>query len=164
MSKETWRQVEGWPYEVSDQGRVRRSDPAKGTYVGRVLSPFYRQGERGYNSGPNGSRYLAVDLKEDGDCRRAAVHQLVAEAFLGPKPDGFEVDHINGNREDNRVENLRYVARAVNRGARLSSAKVREVRARYRDENILQRELAEEYGVSQQCISDIVTGCTRADV
>jgi len=38
-----------------------------------------------------------------------AVHSLVAKAFLGDKPEGFQIDHINRDRQDNRKENLRYV-------------------------------------------------------
>jgi hypothetical protein len=41
--------------------------------------------------------------------RTRPVHRLVAEAFHGPCPDGFTVDHINGVKNDNRPENLRYL-------------------------------------------------------
>jgi hypothetical protein len=42
------------------------------------------------------------------------VHDLIARAFLGNKPKGYDVDHINGNRADNRPSNLRYVTRSEN--------------------------------------------------
>ena len=42
------------------------------------------------------------------------VHRLVAEAFIGPIPEGYEVDHINRCRSDNRVDNLRIVTRSKN--------------------------------------------------
>lgn len=47
-----------------------------------------------------------------GKC--GTVHRLVAETFIGPIPMGMDVDHINHNRMDNRVENLRIVTRAQN--------------------------------------------------
>jgi hypothetical protein len=42
------------------------------------------------------------------------VHLLVAEAFYGKKPEGYDVDHKNGNRSDNRPSNLRYATRSQN--------------------------------------------------
>ena len=47
--------------------------------------------------------------------RNIEIHLLVAERYLGPKPGPeYQVDHINRNRSDNRVENLRWVTRTEN--------------------------------------------------
>lgn len=44
------------------------------------------------------------------------VHNLVAEAFLGKRPQGYDVDHIDFDRTNNRVDNLRYLDLHINRG------------------------------------------------
>ena len=61
--------------------------------------------------------YQIVDLTvAKGRTSTKKVHRLVAEAFIGPAPDGKgEVDHINGVRDDNRVDNLRWLSVAANR-------------------------------------------------
>ena len=48
------------------------------------------------------------------------VHTLVAEAFIGSKPDGYEIDHLNTNIHDNRACNLQYVTQEENRNNPLS--------------------------------------------
>jgi len=51
--------------------------------------------------------YCSVCLNADGDKKTTLVHRLVAEAFI-PNPDNLPfVDHIDGNRSNNCVENLR---------------------------------------------------------
>ena len=47
-------------------------------------------------------------------CNKRRVHREVWEQANGPIPDGYEIDHINGQRADNRLENLRLVTRQEN--------------------------------------------------
>lgn len=58
--------------------------------------------------------YLRVQLQIEGHPKTFQVHRLVAEAFLEKIEDGLVVDHINHIRDDNRVENLRWVSYAEN--------------------------------------------------
>lgn len=58
--------------------------------------------------------YLHVVLSVGGRKRREAIHVLVAERFLGPRPLGHVVNHKNGNRADNRAENLEWVTQSEN--------------------------------------------------
>lgn len=85
-------------YEVSDQGRVRRKD------TGRLLMPAH-------NHKQNRQGYLKVSL---GRRCQVYVHQLVAEAFIGPRPPGHDVDHISHDRLDNSAANLRYLPKIEN--------------------------------------------------
>jgi hypothetical protein len=99
------------------------------------------------------------------------VHRLVAEAFLGPCPEGQEVNHKDVNRGNNRLDNLEYVTSSRNkihagemrgsyRGERHSQAKlteqdVREIRRLYSD-GIHQHDLACQYGLCDAAIAKVV--------
>ncbi|CAL6052145.1 Conserved_hypothetical protein [Hexamita inflata] len=54
--------------------------------------------------------YFMINLKNELGWSSFTVHNLVANAFLGLKPTGFQVDHIDRNRQNNCLENLRYVS------------------------------------------------------
>lgn len=100
--EENWRPVVGCEgrYEVSDLGRIRsllRRSP-------RILKATL---------GSNG--YLLVYAYGRGEKRRNRfVHQLVAEAFLGPRPPNMDVRHLNGIKTDCRAVNLAYGSRSRN--------------------------------------------------
>ncbi|MCH4543165.1 NUMOD4 domain-containing protein [Ochrobactrum sp. A-1] len=101
---EKWLPVVGWEglYEVSDMGRLR-SIPRK-YCSGRVLKA---------SAAKNG--YLMVSFTFPAMKRQYAyVHRVVAEAFIGPCPNGMEVCHCDGTRVNNQVENLRYGTRSSN--------------------------------------------------
>lgn len=95
MSKEQWREIEGWSgrFEVSDRGRVRF------TKDGRILPQTLVKGG-----------WLSVYLFHNAKRRWPRVHTLVAEAFLA-NPDGLPcVEHRDGDRTNNCVGNLRWSA------------------------------------------------------
>lgn len=112
MSAEKWAPIAGYEgaYEVSDQGRIRSL--TREVYAGRGRT---RKHEGRLLSVYAGDKYSKVRLKLDGDGGSTKnVHQLVAEAFLGARPDGLEVCHNNSNAHDNRVGNLRYDTHVAN--------------------------------------------------
>lgn len=108
-----WMPVVGYEgkYEVSDQGLVRSLDRLVSchkvfvrTQRGRVLS-----------AGPWRKGYLSVCLADDGKKKTTFVHHLVLEAFVGPRPSpDYEGCHNNGDRLDNRAENLRWDTASAN--------------------------------------------------
>lgn len=85
---ERWAPVVGHPtYQISSYGRVRNP---KGKLIGK---PNHMRG------------YVRVNLPGQ-DVR--LVHQLVLEAFTGPRPEGAQSRHLNGIPSDNRASNLRW--------------------------------------------------------
>ena len=97
---EQWRIIRDRPkYEVCNDGRVRNRK------TGRVLSPdMYK------NKG-----YEFVGLCGDNDRKMRFVHRLVAEAFIeNDDPSKNEVNHIDGNKRNNHVDNLEWVTRSEN--------------------------------------------------
>lgn len=155
---EIWKQVVGYEglYEVSNLGRVRSS----------YWSPRKKQGECLRSGNLRG--YRIVILCKDKTRYSALVHRLVAIAFLGEPPAVKRptVNHKNLDKADNRLENLEWMSHADNnrhaapliprvRGEGKSQSKlteddVRAIRSKYSPGQTTLKQLANEYGVSQQ--------------
>lgn len=109
---EEWRDIKGYEglYQVSNIGNVRsvthttvHRDGKVVRYEGKTLTP---------HNGDNG--YKCVNLSKNGLVNLANVHRLVAETFL-PKDDGKNVvNHKDGNKHNNTVENLEWVTCSEN--------------------------------------------------
>lgn len=113
-NKEIWKPVPGYEgfYEVSSLGRIRgvdrvimRKGGKKYTVKGAILSPS----KRGYDG------YLDISLRREGHQKTHKIHRLVMLAFVGEPPEGKpEVDHKDGDPENNRLSNLEYVSKKEN--------------------------------------------------
>jgi len=102
---EAWRTIpSARDYEVSCTGNVRRKTPARGTFVGKILTLL--KNEWGYQK---------VDITINGKRMGKYVHSLVAEAFIGKRPAGdIEINHKDGNKEHNHYTNLEYCTPSEN--------------------------------------------------
>ena len=109
---EGWAPVIGFEglYEVSRDGRVRRVGQAARTGRGRGGGARLGRVLRGGFSGD----YRSVQLWREGKQHSRLVHVLVAEAFIGPCPDGEEVNHKDGAKTNCAVENLEYLTHSEN--------------------------------------------------
>lgn len=113
--QEAWKPVVGHEgkYEVSDQGRVRSLDRWIECETGTPRARRWFHKGRILKARPSGtSPYLRVSLGFRSPSR--SVHSLVAEAFIGARPEGLQICHNNGDHLDNRAENLRYDTQSAN--------------------------------------------------
>lgn len=169
---EHWKPVIGYEglYEVSDMGRVRTIQRMAVDKNGRVLRIPFRIRVFQINSQ---TKYPCLRLKRymvDYKCR--TIHSLVAEAFLGERPEGMQVAHNDGNPSNNKLENLRYATRTDNQAdrirhgthnrgerqgcSRLMASDVRLIRQMIKD-GVRQRRIAEKFGMTDSHISAINT-------
>lgn len=165
-----WRPAYGFEthYEVSSDGRARRIARGPATRPGRELTPhLLRQG------------YRRFAFCVGHNVTQKTAHRAVWEAFVGPIPPGMQINHKNGVKDDNRLENLECVTASENTlhgfrvlgrkpavnpnpGSRNGRAKLTEADIpdiwRLRRTGLSQQEIANRYGVAQTSISRVLRG------
>lgn len=150
---EVWKDVSGYDgkYQVSNTGKVRNAR-------GSILKPTGKS-----------DRYHTVRLYRSGKVFKDwLVHRLVANEFLGMPGDGYEVNHIDGNRYNNNVSNLEWVTHrenmihAVKHGLvttqKAKDAHRKPVRCSNGKIYTSIQEAADELGLMASCISSVIRG------
>jgi len=161
---ENWLPIKGYEgrYAVSDRGNVL-SMTWGNTNLPKILKAGLSRG------------YASVFLyDENHQARRFTVHRLVMEAFAGERPKGMQINHKNGIKADNRLENLEYCTNSQNmkhahatglqsnRGEKSSQSKFTDadviaIRRRYKAGE-KQTAIAREYGVHPSAVSNLISG------
>jgi hypothetical protein len=171
LGGEVWRPIDGYGghYEVSNLGRLR----SYGRYDKLAILKLF-VGDRGYYRKP---LYNKVTKKS----YNFSIHRLVANAFI-PNPDNKpNVNHIDGNKLNNKVENLEWVTQgenlqhAIKSGtlvldgpnnptAAFTKEQVIEIRELYSKGNLSRREIANIYGVSKSPIDNMLSKRTYKNI
>lgn len=126
LPTEEWRDISGYEgiYQVSSLGRIksleRDVDKNHNNSIEHVKAKIRRQ-----HTTKDG--YLRVSLCKKGIHKWFFVHRLVIQAFVGERPEGKVVDHINAVRTDNRLVNLRYCTPKENMSNPITKQKLSEV-------------------------------------
>jgi hypothetical protein len=166
---EIWKPVVGYEeiYSVSSLGNVRREKGGtRGARFGKILKPYTYKEE-----------YPSVNLYRNNVMDHVNVHVLMAKAFLGPCPEGYEVNHKDAIKKNNILSNIEYVTYSENQRhgwkhgcwknrktaygeksgmSKLNDYEVVEIRALYKNGKIFQYELAKMFGVTQACINSLI--------
>lgn len=160
-----WRVIEGFEdYEVSRFGDVRRVTPAQGAVVGRRI--------RRHTHTATG--YPDVRLRKEGRTYSIAIHRLVAAAFLGPRPEGQQIRHLDGDKMNANDWNLRYGSAvenaqdkvlhgrsfftgASNPKAKISAIDAQAIRELYKGGRPA-KAIAEDFGLHESTVHRIVSG------
>lgn len=172
---EGWRAIpgyEGW-YAASACGQIKSLDRAVlssnqfGSFPVERISKVLRQQE-------TADGYLRVCLHIFQRKETRLVHQLIALAFLGTRHSGMQVNHIDGDKFNNRQENLEYATcagnvlharRVLNMGvqsgerngmAKLAASDIAKILADHRR----QQTIADEFGITQSTVSKIKRGAS----
>lgn len=119
------------------------------------------------------SGYLTVSLRRDGRSCLVNVHRLLLETFVGPCPEGMECRHLDGNRSNGSLDNLAWGTRQENANDRirhsnnrggdrrgLNRLQVHIIKHLLSSGELLNREIAKIFGVSECVISYIKNGRT----
>lgn len=168
MSRETWVPIVGFEglYEVSDHGRVRGLRGKNGKSPG-VLWPMR------VAINPT-LRYASISLVDkNGRSSHYLIHRLVAFAFIGSCPDGHECAHMDGDPENNRVENLKWATKRENQNhrvihgtdcrgekcyaAKLKESDVHEIRRLAKAGGMTYAEIGRIFGITPSPVRSIIT-------
>ena len=170
MQSEIWLPIAGFVglYEVSSMGRMRSLDRRSWNGVawhqakGRIISSFLA-----------GKGYEAVSLWKENRSQKRYIHELMLTTFVGPCPDGMECRHLDGDKNHNYLENLRWgmprensadqlIHGTRNRGEQQHCAKLSELSARkakqWLSEGMSSADIGRRLGVHRKTISDIKLG------
>ena len=112
MVNEIWKDIKDYSnYMVSNLGRVKSLN-YKNTDKEKILKPY-----------KNREGYLRVELSKNGNGKQYLIHRLVAEAFIDNPNNLPQIDHINTNKTNNRVCNLRWCTQKENNNNHLTVEK-----------------------------------------
>ena len=151
---EIWKPVPGYEglYEVSNLGNV------KSLRRNRIMSPHHHDKAGGHLT-------VALTNWHRKDC---LIHRLVWEAFNGPIPEGFEVNHIDENPKNNRLDNLNLLTHKENMNwGTVIERKSKWVIQLNKNDEILHFypsaiQASRETGIRQGSISNVCVGRTKS--
>lgn len=156
---------------------ILKADHPTGKIFKRRQRPLVYDTWRELVQTPDHKGYIRLKISHRGKIYKLLAHRIVLISAHGAVPEGMEPDHINRDKTDNRLENLRFVTRqgnADNRNrldwtgirngrSKLNPDTVRELRA-LRTVGVSVREICSRFGISKGTYSAVVSGITWREV
>jgi hypothetical protein len=153
-------------YEISDTGKVYSLLFTNGQVKNKKrVPPLLLKAHKTF------CNYYIVGLSKNGRAKSRTVHSLVLETFVGPRPKGHAGAHVDGNKENNHLSNLKWVSYKENEGHKKAhgtylygvkhhGAKLNDEKVRYilDNKNIDRKILSKKYGVDKTLITRIRKG------
>jgi len=167
--EEIWKDIEGYEgiYKVSSRSRVKsidrqavRSDGVTVNYRSKIIKPSLKK------TSCKKHKYSCVNLSKNGTSKLHYIHRLVLQAFV-PNPNNKPfVNHIDGNTQNNSIENLEWTTNKENlrHGARLNKGhnmtikKARKLRDKYKKGNIKINDICSKEGMSYTSVTNLLYG------
>ena len=163
MKKEIWKDIEGYEglYQVSNMGRIKsfQYDKIKGKILKPSLCAF---------------DYLKINLRLNNTPKTEKLHRLVAKAFI-PNPENKpQINHKDGNKQNNRVDNLEWCTDRENKqhavrmglhtvlkgednpNAKLTWKQANSIRKEYKKGNTTHKKLGKKYSIGKSRIGEIL--------
>lgn len=168
---ESWKDIEEYEdsYEVSSLGRVRSKTRTityktgkKHTYKAKVLK--LRLDKDGY---------LLITLNKENRLETISVHRLVAIHFIPTSDRSLQVNHKDGNKENNTISNLEWctvydnLSHSYSSGlkkTKLSKQDVSEIKELYKSGNYTQKEIGVIFNVAKEHVNGIINNKKRVNV
>ena len=167
MEKEIWKDIPGYEglYQASTIGRIRSVD--------RYIT--YKNGKEVFTQGKilkiclNTKDRQTVTMSKNGKVKSYEIQRIMGLTFLGYRPNGYHVCHVDGDKNNNNIKNLRYdspkencldqyrVGKKNPNGV-LEIEDVIKIKKLYSTKKYFQKDLAKMFNVSQTQISKIILG------
>lgn len=109
--KEVWKDIIGYEglYQVSSLGRVKSTGTVWNGWVYHKKKETIRKSNANVKNG-----YHSLCLSKDSKVKRHYVHRLVGESFIDNPLNKPQINHLDGNKNNNKVDNLEWVTRKEN--------------------------------------------------
>ena len=178
---EVWKAIPGYEgvYEISSEGNLRSLDritkfttrhgtPGTREFKGKDLKTKFNK--------TTGRNEITLWGRENGKkkCRTFPIHKLIMLAFAGPRPDGMCACHNDGDKTNDKLENLRYdsyknnsldkkkhgteLSGEARHNSSLTDKETREIVELYLTGEYTQAEICEKYGVGRKVLGNVING------
>lgn len=178
MNKTEWKPVSGYEgiYEINQHGQVKSI--ARKRYCGHKDSKPQMMKERMLTRSTDRLGYVRVKLSKNGKSQLKYIHRLLAEAFIENPKNKKEINHIDGDKQNNDLENLEWTTRSKNmkhafkiglhkarkgeenNKTKLTTKEVSEIRELYESGKYTQTKLGKMFDVTTANINEIVNNRT----